>query len=104
MSWITFSDPVRVMPHGERVIDALARLHAQKLGRTVMAAAKKEIYRAARGEGRGRLANTENYVLGVLYGPDVFPWPKKKRAKPAPPTLKELVESAQREKITSDTA
>jgi hypothetical protein len=105
------SDPVRMMPHGERVIDALARLRAQTSGQTVMTAAKQEIYRVSnRGSGGGR-ANVENYVLGVLYGPSVFPWPRKGRAKPAvPPTLKELIASAQREKTAqrekaiSDTA
>jgi hypothetical protein len=94
----SLSDPVRMMPHGERVIDGLARLRAQANGQTVMTAAKQEIYRVSqRGSGGGR-ANVENYVLGVLYGPSVFPWPKKGRAKPAvPPTLRELIAQGKRE-------
>jgi len=94
-----------MMPHGERVIDALARLHSQTHGRTVMAAAKREIYRSllnGRATGCntydfGSIAAAENYFLGVLYGPNVFPWPKKKRAKPATPTLKELIAAGKRE-------
>jgi hypothetical protein len=94
------TDPKRKMPHGETVIEAMSRLRAQKDGRTVEHAARREVTGMAPSGGR---ATAENYIYGVLFGPQAFRWPRKEKPVKRP-SIRELIREAQKAAQLSDTA